>query len=145
MVTQCSLFDIGCLVLIGKVLVPSHYRIYVCCIHHNSTVCQCIHLSFMLSRGCQGKFSLKDRQQLSFWQPCRHKAACHVLLRLWQLLDPAVSLPPGAATGCCSRQSYRLPGSLYDGLVPHALELWPAVAWAVHATNSTRCALLLLC
>ena len=76
---------------------------------------------------------------------CRHETACDVLLRLRQLLDTAVSLPPGAATGCCSRPSYRLPGSLHDGLVPHAVELWPAAAWPVHATNSNRCALLLLC
>ena len=98
-----------------------------------------------VSGGTTAAKSRNGRQQVSFWRPCRHKAARHVLLCLRQLLDPAVSLPPGTATGRCSRQSHRVPGSLHDGLVPHALELWPAAAWPLHATNSSRCALLLLC
>ena len=91
---------------------------------------------------------------------CVRPAACAVILWLtttWPRYMPP-NQPGVLSSGCVRLRFGALACSHWAGpcqllslvrsptvVLGCALELWPAAAWQVHATNSTRCALLLLC
>lgn len=76
---------------------------------------------------------------------CRHEAAGDVLLCFWQFPHPPFGVPAGTATRGGCRQGHRVPSPLHDGLVPHAVELWPAALGKKYAGKPARYIHIFLC